>query len=570
MSGRFSRRVSRRRRRVFRIGGPEQLETRQLLTKISGVVFYDTNNDGVNDDAESGVAGVLITLTGTTDEGDQVTRRYLTQADGSYEFDELAAGTYAVEENQPTAITDGLDRTDAVGPLAGDDRYSEIEVADDDISGLNFGEGTIDAEHISPLWLLASSSRDSFHREMRAEIESEAGNTEIAEEILDGATELDADFDFNELPDAVQDSYSLDSGETLTITADVGVLNNDSDPEGADLTAAVATGPTNGTVDLAADGSFTYEADSGFIGEDSFTYTANDGFKDSEEATVTIQVGNPNTFTVSETSIEDDVIGTIQPLTDIGDDVIFEFASATTNDNFRLAADDHISGLPEAPVTIIEYLDFACAACQAFHTSDAASRIALEPGNYLIAYRYNPLPNLNGFFNIEAAQAAEAAGQQGRFQSMMDLLFDDANFDEWRFAANTDDAIALFEGYASEIGGIDLAQFRADFADSATLERIERDSDVANSEGLLATPSFILNDEEFTGAISDDDLLAALVDSEREPFKLNRFETDSETSGELSVLNSVALADGVAETFDVIATGSLGSETIEVTINVTE
>ncbi|MFK7821480.1 MAG: thioredoxin domain-containing protein [Planctomycetaceae bacterium] len=568
MSGKFSRRVSRRRRRVFRIAGPEQLETRQLLTQISGFVFHDTDADGDLDSNETGIPGVLVTLTGTTDEGDQVTRRFLTQFDGSYEFGDLAAGTYAVEEQQPSAIADGLDRTEADGVVTGDDSYSEITIGDDEVAGLNFGEGTIDAQHISPLWLLASSSRESFRREMRASIETDAGNSEIADAILEEATELDADFELNELPEATEDSYSVDSGETLTVSVEEGVLNNDTDPEGADLTASAVDQPENGTLTLAPDGSFTFEPDSGFIGEDSFTYVANDGFKDSEATTVTIQVGNPNTFTVSETSLEDDVIGTIQPLTDIGEDVVFEFADLTSDEDFRLAPDDHTSGLPEAPVTIIEYLDFACPACRNFHESAAAERLSLEPGEFFTIYRYNPLSNFTANHNLEAAQAAEAASRQGRFISMMDQLFD--NFDEWRGAADADAAIALFEQYASEISGINLTQFRSDFADPTVIERIERDQAVAQAQTpQFGTPTFIVNGELFDGIVGDDDLIDASTEARREPFKLNRLATDAEVSGELSVLNTVALAEGVPETFQIVATGSLGSEVIDVTVNVT-
>ncbi|MDT0687253.1 Ig-like domain-containing protein [Autumnicola psychrophila] len=93
------------------------------------------------------------------------------------------------------------------------------------------------------------------------------------------------------------DEYSTNQDESLTIPAP-GVLGNDSDPEGDELTAAIATQPENGTVTLNSDGSFTYTPDSGFFGEDTFTYVANDGNLDSNEATVTITVNEitpPNT-----------------------------------------------------------------------------------------------------------------------------------------------------------------------------------------------------------------------------------------------------------------------------------
>ncbi len=71
-----------------------------------------------------------------------------------------------------------------------------------------------------------------------------------------------------------------------------GVLANDTDPEGQTLTVGTPrpqTAPSNGTVSLSADGSFTYTPTAGFSGSDSFTYSVTDGFA-SSTATVTITV----------------------------------------------------------------------------------------------------------------------------------------------------------------------------------------------------------------------------------------------------------------------------------------
>ena len=66
-----------------------------------------------------------------------------------------------------------------------------------------------------------------------------------------------------------------------------GVLDNDTDVDGDTLTAVLVAGPTNGTVTLNADGSFTYTPTGNFTGTDTFTYNANDGALDSNTATVT-------------------------------------------------------------------------------------------------------------------------------------------------------------------------------------------------------------------------------------------------------------------------------------------
>ena len=567
-----SRRNSRRRRRAFNVSVPEQLETRRLLTsEISGFVFYDTNDDGIHDAGETGVPGVLVTLTGTTtDGGDQVTRRYLTEVSGRYVFADLEPGSYEVVESQPVAISDGQERTDA-DVLVGDDSYSNIELTEDaDVTGLNFGEGTLDAELISPISLLASSGRESFQRDMRATLEEEAGNTEFADAIRNGETEVEGDFDLNATPISENDSFTINAGETLTVTAANGLLANDSDPAGDELTAIVVEGPANGSLNLNADGSFTYEADPGFLGSDSFTYSANDGFRNSVPSTVTIQVGNPNTFSVSAGAVENDVVGVVEPLSEIDGPVVFEIADTAIDERLQLRPDDHVSGSFDASIVVIEYLDFACAGCQAFHESAIANFLELNPDDYLTVYRYRPLPTLAGSFNIEAAQAAEAASRQGLFSEIMDQLFE--NQEEWTVAADSAAAIELFEQYGQEIDGFDLNQFRTDFSDPAILDRINRDADAAISLEINATPTFVLDGEITSSAdLTIGTLQSALAEAEQRPFRINRFSNDTNTAGELMVFNANAItANDGPLTIDVIARTASGAQTIQVDVNVTE
>ena len=73
------------------------------------------------------------------------------------------------------------------------------------------------------------------------------------------------------------------------------VLTNDTDVDaGTTLTATLGANPANGTVTLAANGSFTYTPNANFNGTDTFTYTASDGTAVSNVATVTITVGAVN------------------------------------------------------------------------------------------------------------------------------------------------------------------------------------------------------------------------------------------------------------------------------------
>ncbi|WP_435021367.1 Ig-like domain-containing protein [Tundrisphaera sp. TA3] len=93
----------------------------------------------------------------------------------------------------------------------------------------------------------------------------------------------------NNPPTAVADTYLVPQNTPLVV-AGPGVLGNDFDPEGTALTAALVAGPTNGTLVLNPDGSFTYTPNAGFVGTDSFTYLASDGVNASGPAGVTINV----------------------------------------------------------------------------------------------------------------------------------------------------------------------------------------------------------------------------------------------------------------------------------------
>jgi VCBS repeat-containing protein len=98
----------------------------------------------------------------------------------------------------------------------------------------------------------------------------------------------------NDDPSAVSDNYSVDQESSLTVSAVDGVLANDVDVDGEQLIAVVVpgNGPSNGTLQLAADGSFTYTPVPSFYGDDTFQYDAVDGNGVRARATVTIAVDN--------------------------------------------------------------------------------------------------------------------------------------------------------------------------------------------------------------------------------------------------------------------------------------
>ena len=93
----------------------------------------------------------------------------------------------------------------------------------------------------------------------------------------------------NDPPVAVNDTYSTNEDVTLSVPP-TGVAVNDLDPDGNTLTAIGVTAPTNGTLVLNADGSFSYTPAANYSGPDGFTYKVTDGTVESNVATVAITV----------------------------------------------------------------------------------------------------------------------------------------------------------------------------------------------------------------------------------------------------------------------------------------
>jgi SdrD B-like domain/Domain of unknown function DUF11 len=110
---------------------------------LSGVVFQDVNNDGTQAaTGEPGIAGVKVRLTGTDDQNHAVDRTTTTGSDGSYFFDNLRPGTYALQETQPAAFVDGKEKAGTLGgSVATNDQITGIQFASGaSATGYLFGE----------------------------------------------------------------------------------------------------------------------------------------------------------------------------------------------------------------------------------------------------------------------------------------------------------------------------------------------------------------------------------------------------------------------------------------------
>jgi protein-disulfide isomerase len=150
----------------------------------------------------------------------------------------------------------------------------------------------------------------------------------------------------------------------------------------------------------------------------------------------------------------------------------------------RSDASAHIRGNPDAPVTLEEFADFQCPPCGQF--AGFIEELRREYDSRLrVVFRNFPLPAHE--HAREAAQAAEAAGLQGKFWEMYDTLYREQSL--W---SNTSNARELFESYAGTLG-LDVDQFKKDMDGDKVRERIDSDHALADSLGIKVTPTLFIN-----------------------------------------------------------------------------
>jgi protein-disulfide isomerase len=148
--------------------------------------------------------------------------------------------------------------------------------------------------------------------------------------------------------------------------------------------------------------------------------------------------------------------------------------------------DDASAGPATAKVTVVEWSDFQCPFCS--RVTPTMKQIKDEYADDVrIVFKHNPLPMHNRA--MAAAQAAEAAGKQGKFWEMHDKLFANAK-------ALTDEN---FETWAKELG-LDVETFKKDMKDPAIEKRIKEQQQQGNTLGARGTPAFFINGRFLSGA----------------------------------------------------------------------
>jgi protein-disulfide isomerase len=164
----------------------------------------------------------------------------------------------------------------------------------------------------------------------------------------------------------------------------------------------------------------------------------------------------------------------------------------------------HIRGNAGAAVTLEEFGDFQCPPCGSIAGFLDELVKEYEP-RLRIVFRNLPLEMHE--HARDAALAAEAAGLQGRFWDMHDVLYREQA--TWSKADNTRE---LFDSYAGMIG-LNLDQFKKDMEGEKARGRVESDEQRANSLGIKMTPTVFINDRQIAPNDKTPDGLRAAINA---------------------------------------------------------
>jgi len=158
---------------------------------------------------------------------------------------------------------------------------------------------------------------------------------------------------------------------------------------------------------------------------------------------------------------------------------------------------DHTVGPADAPITMVEFGDYECPFCG---QAEVAIRALRQHLGDRIRFVFRNFPIVPAHPHaVPAAEAAEAAGGQGQFWAMHDLLFDNQD------ALEPPDLVE----YANYIG-LDVDAFIDDLRNHRYVDKIRDDLKSGADSGVEGTPTFFINGRRHEGGYDFDSLLAAI------------------------------------------------------------
>jgi len=169
----------------------------------------------------------------------------------------------------------------------------------------------------------------------------------------------------NDLPIANNNNYGTNEDVVLNVNTTLGVLANDVDVDGDNLTAILVSNVANGNLTLNSNGSFVYTPNLNFNGNDSFTYVANDGIGNSSAATVTITVNAINDAPVAQnlniTTNEDSSVNITLNCSDAeGDSLTYSLSTPLPTNGILTGTGQNRTYIPDANYNGTDSFNYRC------------------------------------------------------------------------------------------------------------------------------------------------------------------------------------------------------------------
>lgn len=178
--------------------------------------------------------------------------------------------------------------------------------------------------------------------------------------------------------------------------------------------------------------------------------------------------------------------------------------STSNTSSGKVQPSNHTLGEGKSGVTFVEYADFQCPACGAYHP---ILQEVKEKYKDQVTFQFRSFPLVQIHQNARAAhRAAEAAAKQNKFWEMHDLLYE--NQQVW---SEQSDPKSTFEGFAKQLG-LDTQKYNQDFASDQVNDVINADFNEGSKLGVNSTPTFFLNGQKVSDAPKDVDGFSKLLD----------------------------------------------------------
>jgi len=160
----------------------------------------------------------------------------------------------------------------------------------------------------------------------------------------------------------------------------------------------------------------------------------------------------------------------------------------------KVSGKDQVQGSSSAVIELVEYGDYQCPHCGRAYP--IVKKIQQALGDRLkFVFRNFPLTNIHADA-MNAAVAAEAAGIQGKFWEMHDLIYE--NQDQL--------SESYLFSYAQQLG-LNVEQFQNDMVSEAVISKVEDDFESGMRSGVNGTPSFFINGEKYSNSWDYEPLL---------------------------------------------------------------